>query len=436
MTQPIPAHRHAQRRGTAAAWAAWNGVLGDGEIGWETDTKLWKIGDGSTVWNGLAYSSGPPPTLTFADPDTLAPGSASTVTATMTEPGSYEITLGLVKGDKGDVGPAGLTWRLAWDEATQYAVDDAVYYSGSSYYVPGPSAPDVGVAPDPSKQSPWMELAVMGQKGDKGDQGPTGPTGPAGGLPVTPATLTAGPDDAQALVAGSYYCPPGTPNLPPGCGEGLLEVFTSNSGHMYMQRYTDYRRGLRYERRQFDSGYAPRTFNLLTADQATAGDVSGTSPFGELSGKGTVARDTSRSQAGAGCVKFTNTAAGPGNLSMTPKLLPPVGLTFAYSVYVYIPSSNSALTTLHAFCNGAVSNVSYGMSSGSDAWVRTTVTATVASSSAIYCYVIANGGAVGDAAYVDSAQMECAPATTGWTYPDANPDEIEFPSTWTAWRAA
>lgn len=76
------------------------------------------------------------------------------------------------KGDKGDVGPAGLNWRMAWDAGTQYAVDDAVYYSGSSYYAV--AVPTVGTAPDPELTTPWMELAIMGQKGDKGDPGPTG----------------------------------------------------------------------------------------------------------------------------------------------------------------------------------------------------------------------------------------------------------------------
>lgn len=85
------------------------------------------------------------------------------------------------KGDKGDTGPAGLTWRMVWDAGTQYAVDDAVYYSGSSYYAV--AVPDVGTAPDPESTSPWMELAIMGQKGDKGDTGATGATG--AGVPDT-----------------------------------------------------------------------------------------------------------------------------------------------------------------------------------------------------------------------------------------------------------
>lgn len=44
-----------QKRGTASRWASTNPVLLAGEIGFETDTKKIKIGDGATAWNSLAY---------------------------------------------------------------------------------------------------------------------------------------------------------------------------------------------------------------------------------------------------------------------------------------------------------------------------------------------------------------------------------------------
>lgn len=47
------ATRMLQRRGTAAEWAAANPILASGEIGFETDTKLMKMGDGVTAWNDL-----------------------------------------------------------------------------------------------------------------------------------------------------------------------------------------------------------------------------------------------------------------------------------------------------------------------------------------------------------------------------------------------
>jgi hypothetical protein len=47
------ATRMQQRRGTAADFAAQNPVLSAGELGFETDTKVIKVGDGVTAWNAL-----------------------------------------------------------------------------------------------------------------------------------------------------------------------------------------------------------------------------------------------------------------------------------------------------------------------------------------------------------------------------------------------
>jgi hypothetical protein len=48
------------RRGLAADWTSANPTLGAGELGFETDTKKFKIGDGTTAWNSItAYVAGP-----------------------------------------------------------------------------------------------------------------------------------------------------------------------------------------------------------------------------------------------------------------------------------------------------------------------------------------------------------------------------------------
>lgn len=43
-----------QRRGTAAQWTAANPVLAAGEIGYETDTEQFRIGDGTSSWSNLS----------------------------------------------------------------------------------------------------------------------------------------------------------------------------------------------------------------------------------------------------------------------------------------------------------------------------------------------------------------------------------------------
>lgn len=66
------------RRDTAANWTANNPVLASGEMGVETNTGQFKVGNGSTAWNSLAYGGllGPTGPTGAAG----ATGAASTVT--------------------------------------------------------------------------------------------------------------------------------------------------------------------------------------------------------------------------------------------------------------------------------------------------------------------------------------------------------------------
>lgn len=43
------------RRDVSTKWAEINPILMEGEVGFEIDTKLRKIGDGVTAWNSLDY---------------------------------------------------------------------------------------------------------------------------------------------------------------------------------------------------------------------------------------------------------------------------------------------------------------------------------------------------------------------------------------------
>lgn len=47
-----------QRRDTAARWTALDPVLPAGVLGFETDTRTFKLGDGTTRWSALAYFGG------------------------------------------------------------------------------------------------------------------------------------------------------------------------------------------------------------------------------------------------------------------------------------------------------------------------------------------------------------------------------------------
>lgn len=56
------------RRDTSTEWSGVNPVLGLGEPGFETDTKLLKIGDNSTDWNNLDYVTVDSSSINFPDP--------------------------------------------------------------------------------------------------------------------------------------------------------------------------------------------------------------------------------------------------------------------------------------------------------------------------------------------------------------------------------
>jgi hypothetical protein len=79
------ATRMQQRRGTASQWTSANPVLNAGEMGWESDTNKFKIGDGTNHWADLDY---------FADTNsTVNPAFGTSITFEGATADSYETTL-------------------------------------------------------------------------------------------------------------------------------------------------------------------------------------------------------------------------------------------------------------------------------------------------------------------------------------------------------
>lgn len=68
------------RRGTAAAWTASNPVLGLGEVGAETDTRRFKVGDGSSTWSALSYYGAAPTPQVRGQLSRLTDGTISDIT--------------------------------------------------------------------------------------------------------------------------------------------------------------------------------------------------------------------------------------------------------------------------------------------------------------------------------------------------------------------
>ena len=85
------ATRMQQRRGTAAQWISTNSgngpILNAGEIGWESDTNKFKMGDGTNTWLALDY---------FADINsTVNPAFGSSITFEGATANDYETVLAI-----------------------------------------------------------------------------------------------------------------------------------------------------------------------------------------------------------------------------------------------------------------------------------------------------------------------------------------------------
>jgi len=83
----------AQRKDTAANWTSANPILLSGEIGYETDTKKFKIGNGSTNWNSLAYLPIPDGSGNLTITGNLEIGSTGSLTFEGSTADAFETTL-------------------------------------------------------------------------------------------------------------------------------------------------------------------------------------------------------------------------------------------------------------------------------------------------------------------------------------------------------
>lgn len=100
------------RRGTAAEWTAANPTLAVGEPGYETDTGKFKVGNGTSLWTALAYSSGVtgatgPTGVTGPTGPTGVGASGATGPTGITGPTGVTGATGV--GATGPTGPTGVT---------------------------------------------------------------------------------------------------------------------------------------------------------------------------------------------------------------------------------------------------------------------------------------------------------------------------------------
>ena len=144
------------RRGSASQWTTTDPILAIGEPGYETDTGKFKVGNGSSAWNSLPYSSGIQGPTGPTGPQGIA-GPTGAIGAT---------------GPTGALGPTGPTGPF------------------------GPTGPQ-GI------QGIQGIQGVAGPTGPTGPIGNTGPTGPTGATPAIGGTNTQVQYNSSGVFAGS-----------------------------------------------------------------------------------------------------------------------------------------------------------------------------------------------------------------------------------------
>ncbi len=159
------------RRGTAAQWAAANPTLYSGELGLETDTSKFKIGDGTTAWNSLAYGGLIGPT----GPQGVTGPTGPQGNTGPTGPSGVTGATG-PQADTGPTGPQGLTGATGPQGLTGATGPQADTGPTGPQGLTGATGPEGNTG----ATGPQADTGPTGPQGDTGATGPQGPTGPRG----------------------------------------------------------------------------------------------------------------------------------------------------------------------------------------------------------------------------------------------------------------
>lgn len=103
------------RSDTASNWTSVNPTLASGELGFETDTGRFKIGNGSTAWNSLSYQNASGPTGPTGASGLIGPTGPTGAASTITGPTGPTGAASTVTGPTGTTGPTGPTGPIGDD---------------------------------------------------------------------------------------------------------------------------------------------------------------------------------------------------------------------------------------------------------------------------------------------------------------------------------
>ena len=214
------------RRGLSTDWSTANPVLAIGEIGLETNTQLFKIGNGLTGWNSLPYggftgpsgATGAASVVTGPTGPTGATGASSTVTGPTGWTGSNGATgaqgaASIVTGPTGNTGPTGA--------------------QGAASVVTGPTGNTGPTGPT----GPTGAQGIAGTATNTGATGPTGPTGRTGPTGPAGASSTVTGPTGNTGITGPTGAPSPGPTGPTGVTGPTGAVGASSAA--FLSIYTD-----------------------------------------------------------------------------------------------------------------------------------------------------------------------------------------------------
>jgi hypothetical protein len=116
-----------QRRDTAAGWVSANPTLLLGELGYESDTGKWKVGNGSSAWSSLSYS--------FSS-DAITEGNSKAEVIDTGSDGRFVVTTENVErlrvGPAGQIGIAGANYGTSGQVLTSGGASGAISWVDAS----------------------------------------------------------------------------------------------------------------------------------------------------------------------------------------------------------------------------------------------------------------------------------------------------------------
>ena len=369
------------RRGTASAWTTTNPVLAVGEMGLETDTGKFKVGNGSSTWTALVYSSGPagPIGATGLTGPTGLTGSTGATGPTGLTGSAGPTGAAGANGTNGTNGTNGAAATIAVGTTTTGTA--AVTNSGSS------SAAVFNFT---------VPQGVAGATGATGATGPTGATGAEGIQTSATAPINTSILWADTMTTGAAGTVPS--------GGTIGQVLAKNSGTNYDTEWASV--GSAARPLLTSGAYLDGTglvLNGLTGNYASTPDTAALSITGDIDIKAKVTlADWTPSGARAFVAKRNTTS------------------TISYLLYIQSGALRLA-TSPDGTATNTVEGVSVatGIADGSTKWVRGTLDVDDGSSQRVCKFYTSDDG-------VSWTQLGTTITTAGTTsiHDNASPVEI------------